>query len=139
MASGSLAIKKIYIDNRFKAKSMLNEYSKIRNVVYDAKTYKNPAEKWLDDQVVNKVSNMVGLDTVTGMNERRQTKIANNQDFASILDSSADRYDHPDPFAHILQGGSHDYHDGIAQLKSGFDKPETNRPGEADSNYRILH
>ena len=121
-----------------KAKDMLNEYNTIRNMFYDAKTYKNPAEKWLDDQVVNKISNVLGLDKVTGMRERGETRIANNQDFAAMLDSSADRYDHPNPFAHLSGGGPHDYHEGIAAFTSGFDKPETDRPGEVDSNYRTL-
>jgi hypothetical protein len=121
-----------------KAKYMLNEYNDVRNLFYDAKTYKNPAEKWLDDQIVSKVSNILGLDREAGMKERGQTRIANNQDFAALLDSSADRYEHPNPFAHVSSGGRHDYHEGIASFTSGFDKPETDAPGEADPNYRTL-
>jgi len=72
------------------------------------------------------------------MNERGQTRIANNQDFAALLDSSADRYEHPNPCAHLSGGGPHDYHEGIARFTSGFDKSETDRPGEEDPNYRTL-
>ena len=72
------------------------------------------------------------------MKERGESRLANAGDFAALLDSSADRCGHPNPFAHLSSGGPHDYHEGIASFTSGFDKPETDRPGEADPNYRTL-
>jgi hypothetical protein len=78
-----------------------------------------------------------GFDTVKGSKERGITRIANTGDFAGILDSSADRYTHGNPFSHLMGGGPHDYHDGIAQYKAGFDDTKTDRPGGFDAGYRM--
>ena len=78
------------------------------------------------------------MDKVKGSKERGITRIANTGDFAAILDSSADRYEHGNPFNYLMGGGPHDYHDGIAQYKMGFDEPKTtDRPGGFDPGYRM--
>jgi hypothetical protein len=77
------------------------------------------------------------FDTVKGSKARGITRIANTGDFAAILDSSADRYTHGNPFVHLMGGGPHDYHDGIAQYKAGFDNTITDRPGGFNAGYRM--
>ena len=67
-----------------------------------------------------------------------ETRIANNFDPAAILDSSSNRYDHPDPFKYLSGGGPHDYHEGIARLTSGFglNNVTSDKPGtDNDPNY----
>jgi hypothetical protein len=77
------------------------------------------------------------LDKVKGSKERGITKIANTGDFAAMLDSSADRYTHGNPFNYLMGGGPHDYHDGIAKYNAGFNEEKiTGRPGGFDPGYR---
>jgi hypothetical protein len=121
-----------------KIKDMLNDSRKQRHDYFKDKSWIEKVGNSIQDKEQDLLEHITGFDEITGMKERGQTRIANNQDFAAVLDSSADRYDHPNPFAYLRQGGPHDYHEGIAQFKSGFDKPETERPGEEDPNYRTL-
>ncbi len=51
-----------------------------------------------------------------------------------MLDSSADRYIHGNPFKYVMGGGPHDYHQGIAQYNAGFNEAKTDRPGGFDDN-----
>ena len=81
-------------------------------------------------------SSALGLDDIAGMQERRQTRIANHLDLAAMLDSSAERSTHPNPFAYLSDGGPHDYHEGVARSTSGF-QTAPDRPGGADPNYRV--
>jgi hypothetical protein len=93
----------------------------------------------LEDGIVKMISSRLGLDGVTGMKERGEERIANEGDFATLLDRSATRTQHGNPWAHLLSGGPHDFHDGIARLNMGFDEsaPEfEDRPGGADAGYR---
>ena len=81
-----------------------------------------------------------GLDQVKSAKERGITRIANTGDFAAILDSSADRYTPGNPLKYVTGGGPHDYHEGVAQYKMGFDEPKTtwtDRPGGFDSGYKM--
>jgi hypothetical protein len=84
------------------------------------------------------------LDGVTGMKERGEERIANEGDFATLLDRSATRTAHGNPLAYLANGGPHDYHEGVARLNVGFassdrpdfDQPSSDRPGGADASYR---
>lgn len=116
------------------AKKNIDEFNAVRNAFYDQRTYKDPLEKFLVDTAVDKFSNFLGLDKVEPV--KGETRIANEGDPAAILDGSAQRYTHQNPFKYISSGGPHDYHEGIAQFTSGFGKTSTERPGGIDSNYR---
>ena len=104
-----------YEDVLGKEKSKSNiEYTR---GLYNNLTNSNPFDKWLVNKGVDKVEEVFGLDKVEPV--KGETRIANNFDPAAILDSSAERYDHPDPFKYLSGGGPHDYHEGIARLTSG--------------------
>ena len=106
-------------------------------MIFKDKTWIEKAANSVQDKV-DLFAYITGLDKIAGMRERGETRVANVGDFAALLDSSSDRYEHPNPFAHLSSGGPHDYHEGIASFTSGVHKPETDRPGEADPNYRTL-
>ena len=78
------------------------------------------------------------------MKERGEERIANEGDFATLLDRSATRVVHGNPLAYLKNGGPHDYHEGVARLNIGFpssDRPEPefeDRPGGADASYRSV-
>jgi hypothetical protein len=79
------------------------------------------------------------------MKERGEERIANEGDFATLLDRSATRTVHGNPLAYLVNGGPHDYHEGVARLNMGFpssdrpDDPEfADRPGGADASYRSV-
>ena len=115
-----------------KAKSNI-EYTR---GLYNQLTDSNPFDKWLVNKGVDKVEGFFGLDKVNPV--KGETRIANNFDPAAILDSSADRYDHQNPFKYISGGGPHDYHEGIARLTSGFglNNVTSDKPGiDNDTNY----
>ena len=86
------------------------------------------------DTAIDKYKQFTGLDQVKPV--KGDTRIANYGDPASLLDRSAERYEHPNPFSYLSGGGPHDYHEGIARFTSGFNKPSTERPGGPDPNYR---
>lgn len=67
-----------------------------------------------------------GLDDVQPV--KGEQRIAANFDLASLLDRSAERYDHQNPFKYITSGGPHDYHEGRARFKSGFNRPMPTGP-----------
>jgi hypothetical protein len=97
----------------------------------------------LEDTAVGVIASRLGLDGVTGMKERGETRIANEGDFATIFDRSATRTAHGNPLAYLPNGGPHDFHEGVARLTTGFpsldrsDDPEfEDRPGGADGSYR---
>ena len=119
-------------------KDWLNDSRKQRHDYFKNKSWIEKAANSVQDKEQDLLEHITGFDKVTGMKEQGQTRIANNLDFAALLDSSADRYEHPNPLAYLSGGGPHDYHEGIARFTSGFDKPETDRPGEAGPNYRTL-
>ena len=101
-------------------------------------SYRNPAEEFLEDGIVKMISSRLGLDGVTGMKERGEERIANEGDFATLLDRSATRTQHGNPLAYLSGGGPHDYHEGVAQFNVGFDLPSSDRPGGADASYRSI-
>ena len=111
----------------------------IINVLYSYffKKHNKKKIKLIQDKEQDLLEKYTLMDTVKGSKERGITRIANTGDFAAILDSSADRYTHGNPFAHLMGGGPHDYHDGIAQYKAGFDNTITDRPGGLDAGYRM--
>jgi hypothetical protein len=119
-----------------KSRNTLDQFNNFRNATYDAQQYKNPFEKFVVDTAVNTFSKIAGLDAIQPV--KGETRIANNFDPAAMLDGSAERYDHPDPFKYISGGGPHDYHEGIARFTSGFDNTSTTRPGNTDTNYRSV-
>ena len=73
-----------------------------------------------------------GLGPSQRFKRERITRIANTGDFAGILDSSADRYHHGNPFNYVMGGGPHDYHEGVAQYNQGFGDNLTARWGMGD-------
>jgi hypothetical protein len=75
------------------------------------------------------------------MKERGEERIANEGDFATLLDRSAARTQHGNPLAYLSGGGPHDYHKGVAQFNRGFDQDQPDfddRPGGADASYRTF-
>ena len=67
---------------------------------------------------------------------RGETRIANEGDFATLLDRSAARVQHGNPLAYLANGGPHDYHEGISTWMVGFGEPNMGeRPGDQDTNY----
>ena len=124
-------------------KDWLNDSRKQRNDYYKDKSWVKKIGNTIQDTEQDLLEHITGFDKITGMKEGGQTRIANNQDFAAVLDNSAERYDHPNPFAYLKQGGQHDYHEGVAAFTSGFDNNLSegalkDRPGEIDPNYRTL-
>ena len=115
----------------------MDRYKEVRDVQPEMQTYRNPAEDWLEDKVVGKIGEVLGLDKVQGMRERGTERIANSGDFAALLDASATRVQHTNPLGHLFSGGAHDYHEGVAQYKVGFDE-DTDRPGGPDPSYSNL-
>ena len=124
-----------------KWKDRLNTFNTLRNASYDAQRYQNPAEKWLEDKVVDKVTSWLGLDKVQGMKERGVQRVKNNYDVVGSFDNSADAYDHPNWMNYLANGGPHDYHN-VASLFAVFDgdgsgQNHGDRPGHGpDPNYR---
>jgi hypothetical protein len=120
-------------------KDQLNEYHGAIDRKREMQSYRNPAEEWLEDGITKMISNRLGLDQVTGVKERGEERIANEGDFATLLDRCATRTQHSNPLAYLGGGGPHDYHEGIARFKVGFDQPRTgDRPGGADASYRAI-
>jgi hypothetical protein len=122
-------------------KDVQNEYQGAIDRKREMQTYRNPAEEWLEDNITRVIASRLGLDGVVGMKERGETRIANEGDFATMLDRSALRTQHQNPLAYLAGGGPHDYHEGVARLTMGFDDdppPEfEDRPG-ADAGYRTI-
>jgi hypothetical protein len=117
----------------------LNEYQGAIDRKREMQRYRNPAEEWLEDGITKMISNRLGLDQVIGVKERGEERIANEGDFATLLDRSATRTQHSNPLAYLGGGGPRDYHEGVARLRVGFDPPNTgDRPGGADASYRAI-
>ena len=74
---------------REKLKDAQNTYQAAIDRKREMQSFRNPAEEWLDDNVTRYISNRLGLDGVTGMKERGTERIANEGDFAILLDGSA--------------------------------------------------
>jgi hypothetical protein len=120
-------------------KDVQNEYQGAIDRKREMSTYRNPAEEWLEDGVTKLIASRLGLDGVVGMQERGETRIANEGDFATLLDRSAARVQHGNPMAYLVNGGPHDYHEGISRWMVGFGEPNmSDRPGgpeASDPNY----
>jgi hypothetical protein len=119
-------------------KDVQKEYQGAIDRKREMQSYRNPAEEFLEDGITKMISSRLGLDGVTGMKERGEERIANEGDFATLLDRSATRTQHGNPLAYLSGGGPHDYHEGIARFNVGFDQPSSDRPGGADASYRTL-
>ena len=101
-------------------------------------SYRNPAEEWLEDGITKFIASRLGLDGVVGMKERGETRIANEGDFATLLDRSAARVQHGNPLAYLANGGPHDYHEGLSRWMVGFGEPNMgDRPGDPDPSYSL--
>jgi hypothetical protein len=119
-------------------KDVQNEYQGAIDRKREMQSYRNPAEEFVEDGITKMISSRLGLDGITGMKERGEERIANEGDFATLLDRSATRTQHGNPLAYLSGGGPHDYHEGIARFNVGFDQPSSDRPGGADASYRSL-
>ena len=121
------------------AKQNIDDFNTTRDIMYENRTYKNPFDKWVEDRVVDGFQKVFGLDEVKPV--KGETRIANNFDPAAVLDRSATRYDHPNPFGYLKGGGPHDYHEGVARFTSGFGSQNVvaDKPGTTyDPNYSTL-
>jgi hypothetical protein len=128
------------LTGREKIKDFLNTSRQERNDYFKDKNIFARAANAVQDKEQDLLEWATSFDTVKSAKMRGITRIANTGDFAAMLDSSAERYDHGNPFAHLMAGGPHDYHEGIAQYKMGFDEPKatwTDRPGTFDPGYRM--
>jgi hypothetical protein len=121
------------------AKDVFNEYRGALDRKREMQTYSTPIDGLLEGGVVSYIEDRMGLSGVTGMKERGEERIANVGDFATLLDGSATRTVHGNPLAYLVNGGPHDYHQGVARFTTGFDEPEeeSDRPGGVDPNYRL--
>jgi hypothetical protein len=117
-------------------KDQLNDYNSALERKKEMQSYSTPIDGLLEGGVVSYLEDRLGLKGVTGMRERGEERIANEGDFATLLDRSATRTNHGNPLAYLGGGGPHDYHEGIARLTTGFDQPSSTRPGDADGGYR---
>ena len=125
---------------REKIKDFLDTSRQERNDYFKDKNILARAANAVQDKEQDLLEWATSFDTVKGSKERGITRIANTGDFAAMLDSSAERYEHGNPFAHLTGGGPHDYHEGIAQYKMGFDEQKTtwtDRPGGFDTGFRM--
>ena len=118
-----------------RAKDWLAGQQTQSDLLFGAQSFSIPGAKTAEDLARRVASSALGLDGITGMQERRQTRIANHLDLAAMLDSSAQRASHPNPLAYLSGGGPHDYHEGDTRFTSGF-QLAPDRPGGADPNYR---
>jgi hypothetical protein len=92
----------------------------------------------LEDGVTKLIASRLGLDGVVGMQERGETRIANEGDFATLLDRSAEHVQHGNPMAYLVNGGPHDFHEGVARFNVGFGEPNMrDRPGDPDPSYSL--
>jgi hypothetical protein len=122
---------------REKIKDFLDTSRKERDDYYKDRPWFQRAVNAVQDKGQDLLEWATGFDQVKGSKERGITKIANTGDFAAMLDSSADRYTHGNPFKYVMGGGPHDYHEGIAQYNAGFDEAKTDRPGGFDTGYKM--
>ena len=120
-------------------KDQLNDYRSALDRKKEMQSYSTPIDGLLEGGVVSYFEDRLGLKGVTGMRERGEERIANEGDFATLLDRSATRTQHGNPLAYLKGGGPHDYHEGLARLNVGFDPPNAgDRPGGADASYRSI-
>jgi hypothetical protein len=117
---------------REKFKDFLDDSRKERNDYFKDKNILARAANAVQDKEQDLLEWATGLDQIKGSKERGITKIANTGDFAAMLDSSADRYHHGNPFNYVMGGGPHDYHEGVAQYNQGFGDNLTARWGTGD-------
>ena len=103
-----------------KWKDRLNTFDAVRNAQYEGEDWKNPAEKWLEDKVVEKLTGLFGLDGVEGMKQRNELRLTTPTDPATLLDSSAEVENDPNWWKNAAKGFGHDYHT-IASRRQGFD------------------
>jgi hypothetical protein len=120
-------------------KDQLNEHRGALDRKREMQSYSTPIDGLLEGGVVSYFEDRLGLKGVTGMRERGEERIANEGDFATLLDRSATRTQHGNPLAYLGGGGPHDYHEGVARFNVGFEAPNTgDRPGGADASYSSL-
>jgi hypothetical protein len=121
------------------AKDVFNEYRGALDRKREMQTYSTPIDGLLEGGVVSYIEDRMGLRGVTGMKERGEERIANVGDFATLLDGSATRTVHGNPLAYLVNGGPHDYHQGVARFTTGFDEPEeeSDRPSGVDPSYSL--
>jgi hypothetical protein len=119
---------------REKIKDFLNTTRQERDDYYKDRPWFQQAANAVQDKQQDFLEWATGLDQLKTAKERGITRIANTGDFAAMLDSSADRYIHGNPFKYLAGGGPHDYHQGIAQYNAGFNEAKTDRPGGFDDN-----
>ena len=101
-------------------KDRLNTFNTVRSAEYEGSSWKNPAEKWLEDKAVEKLTSFFGLDGVKGMRERNELRLTTPTDPATLLDSSAEVENDPNWWKNAASGFGHDYHT-IASQRQGFD------------------
>ena len=96
---------------------------------------RDPFEKYVLEGAISKISDLFGGSSIV----ERERRIDNALDPASLLDSSAERYDiGPDAaIKNIAGAGPHTYRDGIARFNAGFEENPIapDRPGDVDPNY----
>jgi hypothetical protein len=119
-------------------KDQLNDYRSALDRKREMQSYSTPIDGLLEGGVVSYFEDRLGLKGVTGMRERGEDRIANEGDFATLLDRSATRTQHGNPLAYLGGGGPHDYHEGVARFNVGFDRSSGDRPGGADAGYRSI-
>ena len=122
-------------------KDHLNTFNALRNAEYEGQCWKNPAEKWLEDRVVDGLTSFLGLDKVKGMKERNELRLTTPTDPATILDTSAEREGDPNWLQNAAKGFGHDYH-YIADRRQGFEGDgsgvnKSDRVAGFDPNYRV--
>ena len=120
-------------------KDHLNTFNLVRNAEYEGEYWKNPAEKWLEDKVVDGLTSFLGLDKVKGMKERNELRLTTTTDPATILDTSAEREGDPNWLQNAAKGFGHDYH-YIADRRQGFEGDgsglnKSDRVAGFDPNY----
>ena len=121
-------------------KDRLNTFNTVRSAEYEGSSWKNPAEKWLEDKAVEKLTSFFGLDGVKGMRERNELRLTTPTDPATLIDSSAEVRKDPNWWKNAASGFGHDYHT-IASQRQGFDGDGSGlnhgplQTG-ADQNYR---
>jgi hypothetical protein len=123
-----------------KIKEWMNDMRQERDDYYKDRPWFQRAVNAVQDKEQDLVEWVTGLDTVKTSKERGEERIANEGDIAAIFDSSAERYQHGNPFKYLAGAGPHDFHEGVAQYKMGFDEPKTtwtDRPGTFNSGYRM--
>ena len=144
MHSKAAAVAHRWMQNHPEWKGQSRLYATPYEDVLGKEAIKNGLDKFKEDSknpfvnsIVDKGEQFFGLNEVKPVKGER--RIANNFDPATLLDRSAERYDHGNPWKYLMNGGPHDYHEGIARFESGFGLKNAiaNKPGtDIDKNYK---